>query len=139
MRTDIDSNLDTAIAAIVMRHKLNTSTWTRLTSLGTATTIYLLDDAYVLRVPHNRPEAIAGICTDPIVIPAARNAGVRTPELIAFDDRCDLLPVPYGVYERVHGEPLDRLALPRDATPDVWYALGQDLALLHSRVSVNGP
>jgi aminoglycoside phosphotransferase (APT) family kinase protein len=139
METDADSHLDSTIAAIVVRHSLSTRAWTRLASLGTATTIYLLDDAYVLRVPHHQPEAIAGICTDPIVIPAARSAGVRTPRLIAFDDRCDLLPVPYGVYERVLGEPLGRLALPRDATPDIWYALGCDLALLHSGVSLNGP
>ncbi len=60
MQTDTDSQLDTTIAAIVARHKLRTRTWTRLELLGTATTIYLLDDVYVLRVPHT--EAIAGIC-----------------------------------------------------------------------------
>jgi aminoglycoside phosphotransferase (APT) family kinase protein len=133
-----DRQLASTIAAIVERHKLSVHTWTRLASLGSATTIYLLDDTYVLRVPHDQPEAIAAIRTDPIVIPAARRAGVRTPALIAFDDRCDLLPVPYGVYERVPGEPLDRLALPRDATPQLWRELGRDLALLHRGVSMDG-
>lgn len=137
-----DSRIDimpATIAAIVARHRLGTRTFAPLASLGTATTIYLLGDAYILRVPHNHPAAIAGIRTDPFTIPAARSAGVRTPQLIAFDDRADLLPVPYGVYERVLGEPLDRLGLPREATPHVWRELGYDLARLHMGVSLDGP
>ncbi|HEU5089429.1 MAG TPA: phosphotransferase, partial [Roseiflexaceae bacterium] len=139
MQSDADSTVANTIASIVARHGLRTRTWTRLASLGSAMTIFLLDDLYVLRIPRNQPEAVAGIRTDPIVIPEARRAGVHTPQLIAFDDQCDLLPVPYGVYERVPGEPLDRLALPRDATPNIWQALGRDLALLHYGVSRTGP
>ena len=139
MESDTDSRLANTIAAIVARHGLRTHTWTRLASLGSTMTIFLLDDLYVVRIPRNQPEAIAGIQSDPIVIPVVRRAGVRTPQLIAFDNRCDLLPVPYGVYEQVRGQPLDRLALPRDATPEIWQALGHDLALLHSGVTPHGP
>ncbi len=32
-----------------------------------------------------------------------------------------------------------RLALAREATPDIWHALGHDLALLHSGITVDGP
>ncbi len=139
METSELNMMPATIAAIVARHRLGTRTFAPLASLGSATSIYLLGDTYVLRVPHNHPAAIAGIRTDPFTIPAARSAGVRTPQLIAFDDSGDLLPVPYGLYERVMGEPLDRLGLPREATPSVWHELGYDLALLHTRVSPDGP
>ena len=92
MESDTDSRLANTIAAIVARHGLRTHTWTRLASLGSTMTIFLLDNLYVVRIPRNQPEAIAGIQSDPIVIPVVRRAGVRTPQLIAFDNRCDLLP-----------------------------------------------
>ena len=72
-------------------------------------------------------------------MPAARSVGVRTPALVAYDDACDLLPVPYQVVERIHGEVLGRLDVEPGATPDVWRELGRDLALLHTRVGGSGP
>ena len=128
-----------AMAAIVARHRLGTRSWAALPSLGASMSIYALGDTLIMRVPQNTPATIAGLALDPLVIPAARAAGVRTPALVAFDASCELLPVPYAVYERVQGEPLDRLGLPRMATPGVWRALGHDLALLHTGVTPDGP
>lgn len=124
---------DAAIQAIVARHGLGTHSYTPLVSAGHATSVYLLDDAFVLRVPRDHPALIAGIQSDAIAIQAALAAGVRTPRLIALDDRCELLPVPYGIYERVHGVPLSALALAPEATPALWHELGGDLARLHHR------
>lgn len=128
----------TTIAAIVARHRLGTHSYTPLRSSGRATSVYLLDDRLVLRVPRDHPALIAGLSADPIVIPAARAAGVRTPRLLAFDDSRDLLPVPYAVYERVHGAPLSALALDPETTPLLWRELGGDLARLHTGVAADG-
>lgn len=72
-------------------------------------------------------------------MPAARAAGVRTPALVAYDDACDLLPVPYLIVEGVAGKTLGSLDLEPGATPDVWRSLGRDLALLHTGVGEDGP
>ena len=72
-------------------------------------------------------------------MPAARRVGVRTPEMLAFDDALDLLPVPYSIYERVHGETLGLLDRDPAASPGVWRELGHDLALLHQGVAKDGP
>src|SRR5262249_20899393 len=69
----------------------------------------------------------------------ARGAGVRTPRIVAYDDDADLLPVPYTVYERVHGETLGLLELEPGDSPGAWRELGRDLGLLHSRVAEDGP
>jgi aminoglycoside phosphotransferase (APT) family kinase protein len=74
-----------------------------------------------------------------VAVPAAREAGVRTPRIIVFDDSLDLLPVPYTVYERVRGETLGLLDRDPATSPGVWRELGRDLALLHSRVTRDGP
>ena len=52
---------------------------------------------------------------------------------------CDLLPVPYLIFDRVRGQALGSLDLEPVATPDVWRALGRDLALLHACVGKDGP
>jgi hypothetical protein len=53
-RPEIEVQPDT-IAAIVARYGLSTSTAARLSHAGTSNTIYLLGDAFVLRVPRNDP------------------------------------------------------------------------------------
>ena len=127
-----------AIAAISARHGLDVQRWTALPGRGTAVSVYLLDDAWALRVARDHPAAIAGLRNDAIVIPAARAAGVRTPRLIAFDDSGQLTPTPYAIYEQVQGAALDTLALSPEAAPMIWRELGRDLARLHSGVGAEG-
>jgi aminoglycoside phosphotransferase (APT) family kinase protein len=74
-----------------------------------------------------------------VAVPLARSARVRTPALLVYDDSRDLLPVPFTVYERVHGETLSLLDLEPDDTPEVWRELGRDLARLHSGVDRERP
>ena len=54
---------------------------------------------------------IEALYREAIAVPAARQAGVRTPALVVFDDTRDLVSVPYVIYERVHGETLAELDL----------------------------
>jgi aminoglycoside phosphotransferase (APT) family kinase protein len=101
--------------------------------------IYLLGQEFVLRIPRNHEGTVAQARTEAIAAPMARAAGVRTPRLIAYDDSCDLLPVPYTIYERVHGRTLGLLDWEPAETHLVWHELGRDLALLHTGVSADGP
>ena len=118
------------------QHGLGVHTFSRLPSIGVFNAIYLLGDDLVLRVPRNHPTFVATLAKEAIAVPAARAAGVHTP---ALDDSLTLLPVPYVVYERVHGEPLEQLETrPRDA-PAAYRALGRDLARLHGGVRPQGP
>jgi aminoglycoside phosphotransferase (APT) family kinase protein len=98
----------------------------------------MLDDAFVLRIPRNHPVCISAVASEAIAVPAARAAGVHTPKLIAVDETLDLLPVPYTIYERVHGVALEHISTEPETTPDVWRCLGEDLARLHSGVPATG-
>jgi aminoglycoside phosphotransferase (APT) family kinase protein len=127
------------IRAIVARFALGTREATPFVHSGTSHTIFMLDNAFVLRIPRNYPACISSIATEAIAVPAARAAGVHTPELIAVDESLDLLPVPYAIYERVHGVALEHISAEPETTPDVWRRLGQDLARLHDGVRATEP
>lgn len=129
----------TMIAAIVERFQLGTRTATRFMHPGTSHTVYFLDDAFVLRVPRNHPSWFQGINTEARAVPAARTAQVHTPALVAADQTCELLPVPYTIYERIPGVALNAIDREPESIPEVWYALGQDLARLHTCVQAAGP
>ena len=124
---------------IAEQHHFRVHTFARLPSIGVFNAIYLLGEDLVLRLPRNDPWFVAAIKKEAIAVPLARAAGVATPCLVAFDDSCTLLPVPYAVYERVHGEPLEQLGLDPAATPAVYRTLGRELARLHAGVSPDGP
>jgi aminoglycoside phosphotransferase (APT) family kinase protein len=128
-----------ALCAIAERHGLAATSFMRLPDTGIFNAIYLLGDAWVLRVPRVHPIHFAALRKEAVAIPTARAAGVTTPRLVAFDESCDLLPVPYSILERVHGQALGPLNLDATDTPDVWRALGRELALLHAGVPVDGP
>jgi Ser/Thr protein kinase RdoA (MazF antagonist) len=124
---------DEEIRAIAARHGLP-SRWRRLPSTGVIHTIYALGERCVLRVPKRIDEAMQDIRTEVVAVPAARNAGVRTPALLVGDDSLDIIDVPFTVIELVDGEPLG--ARPFDAIADagVYRDLGVQLATLHARV-----
>jgi aminoglycoside phosphotransferase (APT) family kinase protein len=127
------------IRAIVARFALGTRKATPFVHSGTSHTIFMLDDAFVLRIPRNHPACISAVAIAAIAVPAARAAGVHTPELIAVDETLELLPVPYTIYERVYGVALEHISREPETTPDVWRRLGEDLARLHGGVPANGP
>ncbi|HEY0601681.1 MAG TPA: phosphotransferase [Herpetosiphonaceae bacterium] len=102
---------------------------------GAANAIYAIGERYLLRVPHQHPLQAPAVQREVAAVAAARTAGVCTPAIVLVDDACDLLPVPYAVYERLDAIPLSSLAPPLAPPPATWYALGQDLARLHTRVT----
>ena len=127
------------VRAIAARHGLSVEGFAPLPQVGIINAIYLLNDELVLRVPRNAPGFVNQALVEGIAAPAARAAGVRTPALVAFDDACDLLPVPYSIMERIRGETLGLLERDPADTPQAWRELGRDLALLHTGVSKDSP
>lgn len=126
------------LAAIAARHGLDATDVERLPETGIFNAIYRLGDGAILRIPRNHPKFVAAARHEAVAVPAARAAGVLTPRLIAFDDSLELLPIPYTVYERVPGVPLESVGLdPADAA-HIWRAHGRNLALAHVGVSVAG-
>jgi aminoglycoside phosphotransferase (APT) family kinase protein len=124
-----------ALAAIARQQRVSVSQITPLPDVGITNKIYGFGDHLILRVPRNHPHIISLAYKEAKVVPATRTAGVHTPAILLFDDSCTLLPVPYTLYERVSGETLGLLDLEPEATPDVWRALGQDLARLHAAIT----
>jgi aminoglycoside phosphotransferase (APT) family kinase protein len=127
------------VRSIARRHGIRADKVTRLPEVGITNAVYLLGDHLVLRVPRNHPVHVALARKEVIAAGVARDAGVRTPRVVDHDDRCDFLPVPYTVYERVHGQTLGLLELDPGDSPGAWRELGRDLALLHTRVAEDGP
>lgn len=125
--------------AILDRHGLRGRRVVPLSGTSAGSSVYLLGDDRVLRVPHQQPGSVQGLETACIAIPAARAAGVRTPRILVLDERRDLVPVPYAILERVPGEPYSRHGWAIAAAAAIWRELGHDLALLHAGVGRSGP
>jgi aminoglycoside phosphotransferase (APT) family kinase protein len=125
-----------AFAAIAARHNLAFSTGQLCPAAGIINSVYFLGESFVLRVPRNHPAHVDQARREAKAIPLAVAAGVRTPQLIGFDDTRDILPVPYLVVERIHGVSFESLSLEPENAPDVWRALGRDLARLHRGVAL---
>jgi aminoglycoside phosphotransferase (APT) family kinase protein len=121
-----------ALAAILTRHALDDRPLAPLAQTGIINAVYALGDDLVLRVPRDHPAHAEQARREALAIPAARAAGVRTPRLVAYDDRLDLLPVPYLIVERVGGAALGQLVGDPAAATEVWREVGRDLARLHA-------
>ncbi len=100
-------------------------------STGIINSIYSLGGGLILRVPRNHPAHVAQIRVESVAIPQARRAGVRTPGIVAFDERCDIVPVPYLIVEHVAGRDLETLGIYAPSGAKAWKEVGRDLALLH--------
>ena len=129
---------DEQLRAIVGRHGIIVSRneLHRLDSMGIVHSIYALGDSLVLRVPKAHPYAIADSYTGSVAAPVAVEAGVSTPRLVVFDDSCDVVPVPFSIFERIHAEPFsERLDADVQAHEPIWRELGRQLAILHANVT----
>ena len=107
--------------------------WQRLEANGVANRIYATQDL-VLRVATDHPDAIVDARTESIVAPVAREAGILTPRLIAFDDSRTIVDRPFSLWERVHGETLGLAEFRGNTREDIWRDVGQQIARLHDRV-----
>ncbi len=102
---------------------------------GIFNAVYLVGTRFVLRVPRDHPAHFEALEREATVVPVARSVGVRTPALVRYDTSRRRLPVPYVVYERVEGSPLEPAPGDISEPRSVWRDLGRDLALLHQHAS----
>jgi aminoglycoside phosphotransferase (APT) family kinase protein len=127
------------LAAILARHGLSGRTVQPFPHAGRDSLIYLLGDDLILRVPINDPPPFVATQTEAVAVPVARAVGVRAPALIAVDVTGELIPGPYLIYERLPGVPFAMVPEQHPQAPEVWRAVGRDLALLHTGVSRSSP
>jgi hygromycin-B 7''-O-kinase len=120
---------------LARRHGISTTEVRRIEHAGIINTVVSLDDRFVLRVPRDHPAHLQQARAEATAIPLAVAAGVRTPRLVAYDDTCAELPVPYLITEFVAGDAVEPAwSDPRTLTK-VWRDLGRDLARLHTLVA----
>jgi aminoglycoside phosphotransferase (APT) family kinase protein len=124
---------DDPVSAILMAYRVP-GPWQRLEATGIANRIYATHDV-VLRIATDHPDAILDALTESIAAPVARQAGILTPRLIAFDNSRKLVDRPYSLWERVHGETLGLLNLPANTRGRIWRQVGQQIFRLHDRVT----
>lgn len=122
--------------AIIRRHLPDVALESveRLPSTGVVNSIYALGSRYVLRVPHATEGGLRDTLTEAVAAPVAREARVRTPALIAFDESCALLDVPFTIFERAPGRSLASATMDDPSNAPIWRDLGHELAILHMRV-----
>jgi hygromycin-B 7''-O-kinase len=120
------------LAEIARRHRIAPAAIAASPAQGIANRVYFLGDHLVLRIA--RPESADDLRKEALVIPAAVSAGVRTPEMVDFDD--ELLETPYMVVKRANGI---TPGLPDSPGDERWGAayreLGAELAALHRNVT----
>jgi aminoglycoside phosphotransferase (APT) family kinase protein len=117
------------LAAIAARHR-TTADKVRPILSGVANRVFLLGDDLVLRIPRAK-EFLADLVKEAAVIPVARCAGVRTPDVVTFDDTCSAVDVPYMVLTRAPGVDLGQLELSPAEEERVFHQVGRELARLH--------
>ena len=125
------------LTAIARRHELR-GPIEPLPEQGIFNSVYRVGDGLILRVPRNDPFFVAAARKELAVVPAAREAGIRTPAIVVADTSCEIVPVPYAIYERAPGETLDSLVPDPATATEAWRELGRDLALLHTRLRREG-
>ena len=83
------------LQAIVNRHQLTLDGPIEpMPSNGVVHSLWSLGHDFVLRVPKPEEMCLGDLRAEVVAIPVARAAGVRTPDLVAFDDSCDIIDVP---------------------------------------------
>jgi aminoglycoside phosphotransferase (APT) family kinase protein len=119
------------LAAIARRHGLPALGRVPVPRTGATSRVYPCGEV-VVKVPFANPAAIAAVRADAAMAPIARGLGVATPEVLAVDEACDLLPVPYVVSRRIaSASPLEQWR-GHGAALDAWRATGRQLALVHT-------
>lgn len=115
-------------------HGLAAGSVVKVPSPGIINTIYVLDDLFVVRVPRDDEGHFEQLRREASVIPALVAAGVSTPGVIAFDDSCVSLPVPFMVVERAVGIDAESAGVYPPDPPATWRRLGRELAITHETV-----
>lgn len=98
---------------------------------GMVNEAWAIGEDYVLRITKAKD------CEDEaereaLVVPLLVDAGVRTPELVAWSKDAELVPMPYTVYRRASGTMVGGWDRDPADFEDLYEDLGRELALIHS-------
>ncbi|MFC4009888.1 phosphotransferase family protein [Nonomuraea purpurea] len=126
---------DETLAVIAGRHGTSAEQ-VRPLPPGVANRVFLLGDDLVLRIPRTE-RFLPDLVKEAEVIPVALDAGVRTPEVVAFDDSFSVVDVPYMVLARTRG--VDLASLEPPTTDLVFRQVGRELAKLHRLSPATAP
>ncbi len=104
-----------------------------MASQGIANDVYAVGAELILRVAKSE-EFEEDARTEAVAVPAVFAAGVKTPELLVFDDSRQDLPFAFTLYRRAPGQDLASLD-PDDAQlPALYQMVGEELQSLHQKV-----
>lgn len=99
--------------------------------IGASSWVYPLGDV-VLKIPFDTPDAIQCLTVDTAMSALMRRNGVRTPELVAYDESLDILPVPFALYRRVMDSITLQTANETITMQQAWREAGRQLAIVHA-------
>lgn len=98
---------------------------------GATSHVYPWGDV-VIKIPNNEPDAITSLYIDTAIGPLARARGVKTPEVVAFDDSLTILPVPFAIIQRIQqSRPLEGRGVQSRRSQAAWRAVGREVARVH--------
>ena len=120
-----------ALARMASTHGVPIGPLEPIEPAGIINSVYRLGGRFVLRVPLDHPGHVAQAHREAQAIPAAVRAGVRTPDLVVFDDSLDILPVPYLIVEWVDATSAEALGVVPPEPQQAWRHLGSDIARIH--------
>ncbi len=66
-----------------------------------------MTEEWVIRIPTDHPEALGDAYTEAVAAPQVKAQGIRTPQLLVFDDDRQFLDRPYSIWERFRGTTLE--------------------------------
>ncbi|MBF0376258.1 MAG: aminoglycoside phosphotransferase family protein [Desulfamplus sp.] len=123
--------MEEVINKIFKQNKIN-EPWHELITNGLANKIYATKN-YILRIPIDHEEAINDARTESVAAPIAHSHGIKSPELILYDNSCNLINKSYSIWERIQGVSLDQID-DKLSLENVWIELGIELGKLHISV-----
>lgn len=122
------------IQAFLAHHGLPTGPLTPISTQAVVNEVYFVGDGHVVRI--NRPTIETDDAyTESVAVPAVRAAGIKTPELLVFDDSRSILNTVVTVYERAPGLALGRLRVDQSELPSLYREIGAEVARIQRLVT----
>ncbi|GAE87984.1 phosphotransferase family protein [Acetivibrio straminisolvens] len=124
-------NLKKEILEILRKNRIN-EPCIKLNTHGIANEIYATEN-YIIRIPTDHPDAISDAFTESVAAPLAKSNGIKTPELICFDDSYTILNKTYSIWERVYGFTLGEMENYLNYY-NTWRKIGFELGKIHVNI-----
>jgi hypothetical protein len=127
----LDASLCHDLAAFAHTHGLERLAVVPQPWTGATSWVFPWGDV-VIKVPHDRPEAIHALRVDAAMNTVFRDLGVAIPLLRTLDESDLFGGRPVGIYDQVLGAlPLSTVSKDTPSTNAAWFAVGQHLARIH--------